>query len=132
MRATPLLLEKLAKTLTVDDIEHSLRVAHSVQKKVMVVALFHDLFEAGVTFEWVFEGQASREERQALAWLTRRDGESYDEYIEQIASLEGETGEIAREVKIADLEDNLARMDGEHESLRPRYEKALKRLEVSR
>ena len=49
-------------------------------------------------------------------------------YIERIAAAEGKPGELAREVKRADLRHNLGRLTAELDGLRPRYERALERL----
>lgn len=44
----------------------------------------------------------SEEVLQAIDCLTKREGESYDEFVERV-----KTSAIARQVKIADLEDNM-------------------------
>lgn len=116
--------------------EHSIRVMRAVPDEYKRVALLHDLAEdtslslvdiSEIFNLWTWEVAA-------LDLLTRGDGESYGQYIELIAerriadhrTRKGRHAAVA--VKIADLKDNLARMDREHESLRPRYEKALERL----
>lgn len=100
---------------------HPLRVAFAVSERARVVALLHDVLEdTNVPLpEWVTD-----EERVALFTLTRgKDEETYAEYIARIV---GSGSEIAREVKIADLRDNLAH-DPPPE-MRHRYEKALAAL----
>ena len=49
-----------------------------------------------------------RARAEAVDLLTQREGESYHNYIVRIHSAEGEAGNIAREVKIADLMDNFS------------------------
>ena len=48
-------------------------------------------------------------ERDALDLLTRQAGESYELYILRIAYAPGAAGRLARRVKLADLDDHLAR-----------------------
>lgn len=60
----------------------------------------------------------------ALAWpaldaITRRDGETYFEYITRCRE-----NDFARQVKLIDLRDNLNRGSGPKPSLKKRYEKA--------
>jgi hypothetical protein len=61
--------------------------------------------------------------------LTRdKQDESYSSFIERVATFPGRPGELAREVKVADVRDNLGRLTPELERLRARYEAALRRL----
>ena len=70
-------------------------------------------------------------ELEAVLLLTRAKDEPYEEYIERVATVEGEAGQLARVVKLADLRDNLGRARPEMEDLRKRYEKAIERLEAA-
>lgn len=101
---------------------HPIRVMSRVTKRARNVALLHDCLEdAGMLPDWLMET-----ERAAINLLTRTSkGEpgEYAAYIARLASATGEAGEIAREVKIADLRDNLAHDPPER--LRTRYEAAL-------
>lgn len=111
---------------------HVLRVVESVQRSAQVVAALHDVIEDG--------GEEGRRlvavlgledhERQALALLTRAPAvETYRNYIACLAYGEGIGGDIAREIKIADLRDHLGRIPREWEPLKRRYERALAVLE---
>ena len=51
----------------------------------------------------------TRLELAALELLTRQAGESYELYILRIAYAPGPAGRLARVVKLADLDDHLAR-----------------------
>jgi hypothetical protein len=137
---------------------HVLRVVEAVSDEAKVVAALHDVLEDG--------GEAGRRrargldltsiEANALRTLTRIKGVEYGAYINYIAAPVGDPASkrIAREVKLADLRDNLGcipaapawRSDGrgpdnapesiEHSkwsatwaSLKARYEKAIETLE---
>jgi|ERR1700729_210592 len=137
---------------------HVLRVVEAVSDEAKVVAALHDVLEDGELNLEELEGEADLgpDEVLAIAYLTRIPDESYTAYIEQIGR-DYAPGEIprrpsaprllAREVKLADLRDNLSRMpetpnpgegeDGwltptrpEWASLKARYEKAIETLEA--
>ena len=59
---------------------------------------------------------------EAIDHLTRREGESYKDFV-----LRAKENDIARVVKIADIQHNLSDLPEGH-GLRKRYEKALKEL----
>lgn len=129
---------------------HVLRVVEAVSDEAKVVAALHDVCEdsdLGI-FNVANEVELSREELAALCSVTRLPGTTYADYIDRI--LADEVGlPIAREVKLADLRDNLGRIplppspahpDGlaaltrwEHDwqSLKARYEKAIATLEAT-
>lgn len=104
---------------------HPMLVAMRVSTPSLVVAILHDVSEDST--ETVPLMRLADSQRGALLAVTRtEDGRTYMEYIGDIATLDGEAGRIAREVKIADLEENLSNVKpGHRESLRPRYVKAL-------
>ena len=83
---------------------HPLRVMVAVSARARIVAVLHDVVED----TWVdppallLEGFARRD-IDAIERLSRRRRESYPEFIVRIAP-----DPIAREVKIADIRDNLA------------------------
>lgn len=100
------------------DFNHYLRVANKFEYGTdeWLVGLLHDAIEDGLCHP----GYIPVHIRSFIRFLTRNPHQSYDDYILNITR-----SALATKVKIADLEDNLARMDAEHESLRPRYAKAL-------
>lgn len=87
--------------------------------------VLHDVCEdCGISVETI-AGLCGRKVADAVNAMTRRDDGPYSDYIVRLA-----TNEIARMVKIADLEDNLRDIDTlpdpeEAKSLRRRYEWAL-------
>jgi len=127
---------------------HVLRVVEAVTYDTRVVAALHDVLEDGTpSVEHLRPVGLSEDEWIALEALTRKpDRWSYREYIDQIAGHAGSGGDIAREVKLADLRDNLGRIPGpdlllsfapverdavaaKWASLKARYEKAIDTLE---
>lgn len=83
---------------------HALRVMLAVRPEDRIVAVLHDVLEdAGTLPTWL-----SPQEEETLRLLTRETHESYADYIKRIARATGPAGEMARRVKLADLEDNLA------------------------
>jgi hypothetical protein len=110
-----------------DDIDHPLSVAYSFPEfsDEWVVGLFHDILEdtdidpALLMMQLAINSKAMMYEE--IVSITRKKGETYFEYIRR---LEG----IAKKVKIVDLTKNLSRVDTLTESLKSRYEKALKLL----
>lgn len=68
-----------------------------------IVAVLHDVVEdSDWTLDRLRERGFSDEIVAAIDGLTRRDGESYEAFIERAA-----THPVARRVKLADVEDNL-------------------------
>lgn len=86
-------------------IEHSLRVMHAVDGPVAkAAAVLHDVLEdTHVTVAALREEGMPREVVNAVIALTRTPDMSYEAYIERVAK-----NRIAREVKLADMRDNLA------------------------
>jgi (p)ppGpp synthase/HD superfamily hydrolase len=106
------------------DLEHGLEVARRLPPELKLIGLLHDAIEdTDLTFDDLRPIVGTKVAADVLA-LTRHGDETYDQYIAAIRHWSPE----AIAVKIADLEANLARMDPEHESLRPRYERALEIL----
>ena len=95
-----------------------------------IVGVLHDAVEDNV--EWTFDRLQkegfSEQTLQALDAVTKRNGESYSGFIDRIGQ-----DPIAREVKVADLRDNMdvSRISDpttrDHERIR-KYEAALQRL----
>src|SRR5215468_1348152 len=83
---------------------HPLRMMMRMESEsAMIAAVLHDVVEDS---DWTLEqlrGEGFSEEvLQAIDCLTSREGETYGEFISRVRS-----SEIARRVKIADLEDNM-------------------------
>lgn len=109
---------------------HCLRVMMEFDDETTrIVAVLHDIVEDTVASEEMLRNfHLSEEIIQAVMTLTRREGESYEDYIERVSN-----NSLAAKVKVADLKDNLdgARLVsfGEREAARMgRYIKALKTL----
>jgi (p)ppGpp synthase/HD superfamily hydrolase len=83
---------------------HPLRLMLRMDSEAtMMAAVLHDVVEDS---DWTLEGLRERgfpeEVVEAVACLTHRDGESYEEFVERLRP-----NPLARRVKIADLEDNM-------------------------
>lgn len=83
---------------------HPLRMMMQMKSEAaMMVAVLHDVVEdADWTLEQLRERGFSEEVLTAVDCVTNRTGESYEEFIERV-----QTNSIAKQVKIADLEDNM-------------------------
>lgn len=83
---------------------HPLRMMLEMKSETaMIVAVLHDVVE---DTDWTLKSLRTRgfseEVLTAIDCVTNRSGESYEKFIERVR-----TNRIAREVKIADLEDNM-------------------------
>lgn len=96
---------------------HPLRVMLAVGEEARIAAVLHDVVEDGDVGHGDILALFGNEVHDAVFALTRQDGETYEDFI-----LRAKANPIAREVKIADVMDNM-RPGAEH--LRPRYEKAI-------
>lgn len=119
---------------------HVLRVVEAVSDEAKVVAALHDVVEDGAP-DWVagWADGLGYAEIAAIGLLSRSPDDIYAGYIDRIAQAEGFAAKLAREVKLADLRDNLGRIpkiDGtlgrrrgvnneDWHSLKARYEKAI-------
>lgn len=84
-------------------IKHPIRVMQDVETEdEKVVALLHDVVEDSVMSFEDLERRFSDEIVDAVKAMTKKDDESYSEFIER-----AKENEIAREVKKADIRDNL-------------------------
>lgn len=83
---------------------HPLRMMLRMQTdEARLVAVLHDVVEdSAVTLDDLRRQGYSERVVTAVDRLTRRDGESYDDFVARAAA-----DPLARAVKIADLEDNL-------------------------
>ena len=88
---------------------HILRVTNAVSYRSRAAAALHDILEDTILSARELAWRDLRPETlDAVDLLTHGDDESYHNYIMRIHSAEGEAGNIAREVKIADLMDNFS------------------------
>lgn len=112
------------------DFDHARRVAARViGYDAKLVAMLHDAVEDGViTEDELAETVGDAGIFKAILLLTRTHGVTYMDYIRQIYVADGYVGYLARAVKIADLTENLGRMDDAHEHNRAKYEAALELL----
>jgi (p)ppGpp synthase/HD superfamily hydrolase len=134
---------------------HILRVIEGVSDEAKVVAALHDVSEDSGLDLIDVPFALSHREIDAIELLTKLPAETYAEYIDHIAMAHTAAGLLAREVKLADLRDNLGRIpplpskiptikarpewlvkwDREWEaqwgSLKARYEKAIATLEAT-
>jgi (p)ppGpp synthase/HD superfamily hydrolase len=86
-------------------VSHPLRVMEALaSEKEKIVGVLHDVVEdcPGWSFERLRSEGFSEEVIAALDSVTKRDGESYEDFVRRAGS-----NEIGREVKRADLNDNL-------------------------
>jgi (p)ppGpp synthase/HD superfamily hydrolase len=109
---------------------HVLRVMlRQDDETARMVAVLHDILEdTPVTFSDLQSAGYSEQVCDAVDSLTRRRGETYEAMVERVA-----TNPLARQVKIADLADNLdlkrtVPADSAAAEHRARYEAARKRL----
>lgn len=87
----------------VDYIQHPLYVASQVKtEQEKTVALLHDVIEdSDVTVDDLLASGLSNEVVTAVQILTKKKGQSYQEYLEKV-----KTNNLARVVKLADLKHN--------------------------
>ena len=83
---------------------HPLRMMMRLKTEAeMITAILHDVVEdTDWTIEKLRENGFSEEVLGAVECVTNREGESYEQFIERAGK-----NPIARQVKIADLEDNM-------------------------
>ena len=83
---------------------HPMRVMAAVETDPeKMVAILHDVVEdTDWTFEKLVQEGFPEEIIEALKCVTKREGEDYEDFVKRSA-----TNEIARRVKLADLEHNM-------------------------
>lgn len=110
---------------------HPLRMMLRLQSEAeMIVAVLHDVVEdcPDWDFDRLRQEGFSEEIIAAVEHVTRRDGESYEAFVDRSAQ-----NELARRVKLADLEDNMdikrlnSLTEDDHARL-ARYHRAWRRL----
>jgi hypothetical protein len=124
----------LAEVLLADDheedgtptLEHVRRVAQMVPEDARTVAWLHELLEAtAVTEQELLMEGLTRDELRALRLLRRtnqaRSDGVYLAHLELIAQAAGQSGHLARMVKIADLEDRCLYPRIRHDGWAPPY-----------
>lgn len=110
--------------------EHLLAVEAAVSERAKRVAILHDAWEDGrMTLDEIRALPISVSEYDAILLVSRDEHDTYGSFIGRIARAYGPSGELAREVKIADIRHNLGRLtpgiEADNPGLRSRYEKAL-------
>jgi (p)ppGpp synthase/HD superfamily hydrolase len=115
---------------------HPLRVLLQVDSDdARIVAALHDVLEdTACSMGELRRAGYSEQVIEAVDRLTRRDGEAYEAYIERIAE-----DPLARQVKLADLTDNLANnrrladasAQQDVQERISRYERAIARLQAA-
>ena len=84
---------------------HPLRLMFTMETEAeMIVAVLHDVLEDNDAFSLASlrEEGFSEEVLEALDYVTKREGEAYDDFISRV-----EKNELATKVRMADLEDNM-------------------------
>jgi len=83
---------------------HPLRLmARMDTKEEMAVALLHDVVEdSEYTSQMLKDKGISEDVVEAVVYLTKRDGESYEDFTERVLE-----NNLAAKIKKADIEDNL-------------------------
>jgi hypothetical protein len=90
-------------------IEHVERVAAAVPAEACAVALLHDVLEAtDVGVDRLCRQGLTSTELAALQLLTRSGDQSFEVNVLGIEHAGGPAGQIARSVKLADLDDHIA------------------------
>ena len=111
----------------VDYIQHPLYVASQVEtEQEKAVALLHDVIEdSNITAVDLLASGLPNEVVTAVQILTKKKGQSYQEYLEKV-----KTNDLARVVKLADLKHNsdLSRLKSVSDTDRERVEKYKKAI----
>jgi peptidyl-tRNA hydrolase len=90
-------------------VEHVERVAARVESEAQSIAYLHDVVEhTGTPITELREAGLTPLEAEALELLTRAPDEPFEAHVLRIAHARGPAGDLARAVKLADLDDHLA------------------------
>jgi hypothetical protein len=90
-------------------VKHLARVAAAVAPEAQATAWLHDLLELTPAQPGHLRARGlTVVEGLALDLLTRDPNEPYEDYVLRLARAPGAAGRLARQVKLADLEDHLA------------------------
>lgn len=105
---------------------HPLRVMRNMDtEEEMIAAVLHDVVEdTSIKIDFIYK-YFSKRVADAVEALTRRDGESYFDYIQRVR-----VNELARKVKCVDLLDNMsperiAKLPMPRQKIIQRYKEAL-------
>jgi hypothetical protein len=89
-------------------IEHVARVAAAVPPSARATAWLHDVLEHSDVAPAALRDQGLTElEAEALDLLTRAPGEPFELHMLRIVHAPGPAGDLARAIKLADLDDHL-------------------------
>jgi hypothetical protein len=91
-------------------VDHIERVAAAVTARAQSVAFLHDVLEhTGTSREELVALGVDPVELEAIRLLTRGATETFEAHALRIAYAKGEAGRLAREVKLADIDDHVVR-----------------------
>jgi hypothetical protein len=91
-------------------VDHIERVAAAVSPGAQSVALLHDVLEhTGTSRGELVALGVDPVELDAIRLLTRGAAETFEAHALRIAYAKGDAGRLAREVKLADIDDHIAR-----------------------
>jgi hypothetical protein len=108
------------------DVAHAFRVAGQLKGDgdAWLVGLLHDVLEdTDLNADDLIASGVPSHVVDAVVALTNGPDEPYADYIERVRA-----NELARRVKLVDLQDNLAQLDDGEKRLRLRYQGALRKL----
>jgi hypothetical protein len=119
--------------LGVPYINHLRAVADSVSPQARGVAYFHDALEDTQMKPEDLKDVLDADEIEAVKLLTRDKTVPYQATVDRLKAAKGRAGELAREVKVADLQHNIGRIPALkdpklQQRLRDKYEPALAQL----
>lgn len=107
-------------------IDHSVRVASAFSDPTLkAIAFLHDVVEDSETTVLEIAEQFGLPVAEAVHALSRGEEESWNGYIQRVS-----LNPLAVQVKIKDIEDNLARADDRFNQKREMYVTALTRLKT--
>lgn len=111
-------------------LDHVRRVVLASPRRARSVAWLHEVLEyTGISEEQLLVQGLSDEELRALRLLVRAPGDrsvrGYLEHVRRIARSAGLAGELARDVKRADLEDRIVHRARRLDGWSPPYEQGL-------
>ena len=117
-----------------DYIAHPTRVAAKFagNPDLQAISYMHDVLEDSTVTEEYLRKLFSSHIVDAVVVLTKKEGQPYNEYLKQVKS-----NEMALAVKLADVEDNVSRLDQltdleTKERLTEKYKLALKVLKIGK
>lgn len=107
-----------------DYITHPIRVAENfIDYELKIISILHDTLEDTNTTYKEIHNKFGKKIADAVFALSKKNGEDYFNFINRARE-----NELAREVKIADINDNLRDLGENKQGLMEKYKKALKIL----